>query len=680
MSEGNQDVEFLRQRYSGLAKSPEVTAAANRTKARTGIEVPKDPNERIQNFLDRFKEIVERPEPELKARGITALKRVLVDRYVVRVEDIPDSYWQAQLRVVRNRGESGDWQDLPEEEVQKLKQDHLSQSKEDQQGSIEEWIDYLASDKSSYLPDHLKYWAFAGMLRLERYEKAEKDEHGAVIKQGRFPERPTGKQHTAKMFPEVNENGLKFIASAYKQQADGKNIYWGYNQDIPEKARQTFLDALDKKDFRSAYGWVQEYIPPITDEEMQITDGDNCGWVTFSKEERPGFNTGQDVADTLSGKGTGWCIAGRETAQGNYLDQGAKLHICYTRDKNGNQTNPRVVIVEMGGKVTEVRGIEWEENVDIYMKAADVIGIKLKELPGGEAFFTIDADTKYLTTIDRKIGKGETLTGEELAFLYEVDRPIKYFGYRKDPRIEELRNQRNPETDMPIVFGCEPAQIARSIKDIDRITREGKKVGAYVGPLVPGIFDRLTQVGVEQIYASFPEGKIRRQQIEIGGKTREQLQQELKQKGVNVSSYAEDMMKSPDFSTLPIAQMLDTVRLKVGDLGLSGYPTTDQVYKKAQELGLDLCPPEVGPQYRLQYADQPLGEWFYVGMKQITDSDGNPHVFNLGRRDGGLWLSGPWAGPDYEWHPHSGFVFSLRKSETQNPQTLSSLLKNLLKR
>lgn len=395
----NEGAEFLRQRYLGLPRSSEVTAAAKRTETRTGIEVPRDPNDRIQNYLDRFKEIVERPEPKSKARGITALKRALVDRYVVRVEDIPDSYWQAQLRVVRNRGESGDWQDLPEEEVLKIKQDHLYQSKEDQQGSIEEWIDYLTSDKSSYLPDHLKYWAFAGMLRLERYEKAQRDEHGKVVNPGRFPERPTGRQRSVKMFPEVNENGLKFIASAYKQQAEGKPIYWGYNQGIPEATRQSFQDALSKKDFRAAYGWAQEHIPPITDEEMQITEGENCGWVTFSKELG---NTGQNVADTLSGKGTGWCIAGKETAQGNYLDQGAKLHIYYTRNKDGKQGNPRIVIVEQGGKVTEVRGIGWEENVDNYMKAANVIGSKLEDLPGGEAFFEIDADTKYLTAIDKK--------------------------------------------------------------------------------------------------------------------------------------------------------------------------------------------------------------------------------------------------------------------------------------
>jgi len=718
MNEGNQDnlgAVFLSQRYPKLSGSQEVTEAAKRTMTLTEKAVPRDPDLRIQNYLDRLRSAIYRTDGKVRDFAVTQFKKVLVDRYVVRIEDISEKYWSAHLRVVRNRGLSGDWQELPEEQVSTIKHEHLAQAKEDQKGSIEEWIDHLASEKSSYLPDHLKYWAFAGMLQLERYEKTEKDQQGNVVKPGRFPERPSGKQRSVKMFPEVNENGLKFIASAYKAQGDNEPIYWGYNQDIPEGVRPSFLDALLRKDFRAAYGWVQEHIPPITDEEMQITEGEDCGWVTFSKQQG---DTGKEVADTLVGKGTGWCIAGSETAQGNYLDNGAELHIYYTRDKDGNQAIPRVVIVSEGVRVTEVRGIEWEENLDDYIKASPVIGDKLKNLPGGQAFFATETDTKLLTVIDRNIREDEVVTSEELKFLYAIDRPIKYFGYKEDPRIKELRNQRNlakdiqtiygfdimaqslgkepldfmygvtrpvpeaftnevkkllvarnPEQDMPIVFACESSQIAHNVSEVKPDTR------AYVGPLVPGIFDKLTEANVEHIYTSFPEGNIRRQGIEIGGKTKEQLQSELEQAGVNITSYAKEMMENPDFTTLPVAQILITVRLKLNQMGLSGHPTTDQIYERAQALGLDLWLNEVGPHLRLQDINQPMDECFYVGMKQITDSDGDPRVFALGQVEGGLWLHGSWAPPDHRWLTHYEFVFSLRKSETQKPQTHASFLK-----
>ena len=94
MSESNSGPDFLRQRYPGLANSPEVTQAAKRTAPRTHTDVSRDPEERIQNYLDRFKEIVDNKEPQKRSGGIAALKKVLTDRYVVRVEDIPDSYWE----------------------------------------------------------------------------------------------------------------------------------------------------------------------------------------------------------------------------------------------------------------------------------------------------------------------------------------------------------------------------------------------------------------------------------------------------------------------------------------------------------------------------------------------------------------------------------------------------------
>ncbi len=84
----------------------------------------------------------------------------------------------------------------------------------------------------------------------------------------------------------------------------------------------------------------------------------------------------------------------------------------------------------------------------------------------------------------------------------------------------------------------------------------------------------------------------------------------------------------------------------------------------AEELGLELCPPQVGPELRLSYKDQTYGEYLRIAMKQITDSYGYPDVFSLGRSGGGLWLDNCWAFPDYEWRPDDGFVFRLRKNKS----------------
>lgn len=634
MSEPSNGPEFLKQRYPGLPDSPEIVKAAIRTASRTGTAVSRDPETRIQNYLDRFKEIVERDDPKERENGITALKKILVSKYVVRVEDIPDSYWQAQMRVVRQRGESGDWQTLPEKEQIELKRKHLAQSKEDQQGSLEEWVDYLASDKSSYLPDYLKYWAFQGMLRLERYEKGN-EEKGI---KGRFPQRPTGRQRSIKMFPEVNERALKFIASAYKAQATNQSISFRY--DISSSARTEFLGALGEKDFRLLYGWGQENIPPISEDEMRTTEGE---WLTYSQDSDPKI-----LAKSLQGKGSGWCIAGENLAK-QYLSHG-NLHVYYTHDKEGKPTIPRVVIVQRGNQVSEVRGIEWEENIDNYIKDTNIIGDKLKEIPGGEAFFEIDADMKRLTAIDKKMASRGLLTGEELTFLYEIDKQIKYFGIKKDPRIAELRSQRKPEEDMLIVFGCSRDQIARNVREINKDTK------AYVGALESGIFDKLQNI--EHMYTSFPERKIK-QTIEIGGKSVQQMERELEVADIRVGVFPEDLLHSSDFTTLENPKRLNLVYLTVENLGLSGNPTIDQIYSQAEDFGLELCPAEAGL-FLLVDTNQPLGDRI-IAMKPIVgDVGGTPGIFCLRYYVGSTILDVRWASPQHRFDIKDEFAFSLR--------------------
>ena len=94
-------------------------------------------------------------------------------------------------------------------------------------------------------------------------------------------------------------------------------------------------------------------------------------------------------------------------------------------------------------------------------------------------------------------------------------------------------------------------------------------------------------------------------------------------------------------------------------MGFKNGATTAEIYQKAEKLGLELCPAEVGPGLRLKYLDQPLNEWFLIAMKQISDRGSGPRVFRLVRRADGLWLGGGWAGPGGGWRPTDRFVFVL---------------------
>lgn len=111
--------------------------------------------------------------------------------------------------------------------------------------------------------------------------------------------------------------------------------------------------------------------------------------------------------------------------------------------------------------------------------------------------------------------------------------------------------------------------------------------------------------------------------------------------------------------------MVDLVNISVGDLG---FETTvlRNIYARAIESGLSLCLAEVGPQLRLQYADQPFGEKLHIAMETIYGADGGHHIFKVERNERGLWLCTEDTATAtsiecYLWHSGDRFVFCKKK-------------------
>ena len=164
---------------------------------------------------------------------------------------------------------------------------------------------------------------------------------------------------------------------------------------------------------------------------------------------------------------------------------------------------------------------------------------------------------------------------------------------------------------------------------------------------------------------SFLEGKVRRENITIGGKSKQDLESELdRASGIQLTDYARSMIRSDQFTTLPNPEQIDLAILQVLDLGIKKvYPTTAEIHAWVGGSDyFDFVPAEVGPHYRLQNRNQPRGEALFMGMKPIADSDGHPDVFAVVHDAHGLWLRGGWAYPGLEWYPDGRLVLSLRKS------------------
>lgn len=165
--------------------------------------------------------------------------------------------------------------------------------------------------------------------------------------------------------------------------------------------------------------------------------------------------------------------------------------------------------------------------------------------------------------------------------------------------------------------------------------------------------------------------------IKIGGKTKKQLLKELKKQKINISSYAQSMIDNPDFTLSEKEEEIKFIKTTPAEMGLAGYPTTDQIYAKAKELGYELCPAETALHLRLDYKDQPMDEYLIMAMEAINGSDGDPKLFRMNRHSGGKWLDYYDGSPGIGWRGGNRFVFVSRKSSEINSSELSQTLSPL---
>ena len=146
-----------------------------------------------------------------------------------------------------------------------------------------------------------------------------------------------------------------------------------------------------------------------------------------------------------------------------------------------------------------------------------------------------------------------------------------------------------------------------------------------------------------------------------GLKDADDFRKALKKADCNIGDWGNDILGKPAFTVSPEEMEVELVVVSVAELGFKEGATRADIYKRAQELGLDLCPNEVGPQLRLQYKDQPKGEWLLIGMEPITVSDGYLFVFRVERNDDGeRWLLG-FGRPGDFWYADYRWVFLRRK-------------------
>lgn len=419
--------EFLKHKYD-LHNAPEVENAAKRTETKTGESIEK-PLDKIQNYLDRFKEIIERTDEEEKQHGLRALKKILHDEYIIKPENIPESYFTLQQQIAREQGHG----DIEITDGMREEAVHVIQA--DQRASMDEWIDYLASNDATY-PDWAKYWAIRSVLGMSLYDKEHK----------RFGNRT--KNTTAK-FPDWNPEALAYAVDAIEKKVSGQKVKnpvkVGENEFADERklvSDEEFQKIINTRSFAKYYAFALEHVVADNSELFKTTDGE---WRVFEEG-----SDAKELTKTIQGHGTGWCTAGESTAEAQ-LEMG-DFYIYYSNNVHGLPTIPRLAIRMEGDEIAEVRGVAHKQEIDPYI--SPILEKKIEDFgsEGGE-YKQKAADMKLLTNIDNKTASDEPLTKDELRFLYELDREIEGFGYARDPRISEIIDKRNRIEDGKILLG-----------------------------------------------------------------------------------------------------------------------------------------------------------------------------------------------------------------------------------
>jgi hypothetical protein len=127
--------------------------------------------------------------------------------------------------------------------------------------------------------------------------------------------------------------------------------------------------------------------------------------------------------------------------------------------------------------------------------------------------------------------------------------------------------------------------------------------------------------------------------------------------GCGIGGLAEEILARPAFTVGTTKTTVELFAVSAAELGFQTDTTPlADIYARAQQLGFGLAAAEVAPQLRLQYFDQPMGE-FLIGMEPIKTWKGEPVILTVANGGAGLVLIGRDGSADAEIPVASRFLF-----------------------
>ena len=402
-----QGEKFLDKAYKDLHLSEIVMHTANKSD---------DKYQKIEKYMKRLEDVTKRVSEHDK---INLIKMYYYKKYVIKEQNVPESYFRKQEKIALDRGYGHVKYD------EKTKKQEIEHIINEQKASLDTWLDYFFSKDTDMYPTWFKYYVFQGMLKLGYFDK----EKNSYTKRT---------ESTVKPFIELNREALSLIYSEL--------IKFLNKESIDDEKLNTLIN---NGSFSKLYSYAILKLDSVKDDGFKSDDGI---WKKYNQGSNPGI-----LFNDINGKGTGWCTAGGIGTARAHIN-GGDFHVYYTKDREGNYTKPRIAIRMEGNKIAEIRGISENQNIESNMEK--VVDKKLEEFPDRDKYKKKVKDMEMLTYIYTKHQNKGELTKTDLRFLYEIDNKITGFGYKKDPRIEELLKGRNGRKDLALIFDCKEENIS----------------------------------------------------------------------------------------------------------------------------------------------------------------------------------------------------------------------------
>jgi len=392
--------EFLNKIYKDLVNSEIVK--------HTGKGGNK--NEDVHTYMERLERITKRGKEHDNLR---ILKQFYYDKYIIKPENIPESYFKQQEQIALDRGYGH------VHYTDEIKRKEIDQIISEQKSSLDSWIDYFASTDTEMYPTWFKYYCFQGMIRLGYFDK----------KEDKYTKRT---ESTVKPFIEINREALAMV---YDELIKVLN-----KEDVDDKKLE---ELLKSGSFSKIYAYCIKKLDSINKDNTNSEEGI---WKKYLQGSDPNI-----LFNDIHGKGTGWCTAGGLETATQHLE-GGDFYVYFTKDEKGEYTCPRIAIRTEYKNIAEIRGIAESQNLESNMEK--VVDKKLDEFPDKEEYKKKVKDMEILTYIYTKCKSNNNveLSKEELNFLYETKEEIIGFGYDEDPRIQEIIKERDVINDYNEIF------------------------------------------------------------------------------------------------------------------------------------------------------------------------------------------------------------------------------------